>query len=82
MKEQPRRKHLHGDFYEGGDGTYYCAACDVFMPAEHFYTKSRCMSLVRHVVRYSTAIKAWRRYHKRYPELRRPEPADNLFEPV
>jgi hypothetical protein len=76
------RYYFHGDVAEHNTGLVYCAKCDLFAPAAHFY-ETGAHSWSRHTddARYKLMRKHFeRRDRPLRMEYTRPPDAPNIFE--
>jgi len=72
-----KRYYLHGDRSEENPELYFCHACDVFLPAEHF--QAPCRRCKDHMARYRYSVKALDNEIKIGSGYTRPPGSYNLF---
>jgi len=62
---QVKRYYVHGDRHEARPALYYCRACDLFQPAQHFYNGDHP---INHHKLYQSDLRLWNR-RKRFRAL-------------
>jgi hypothetical protein len=72
------RYYLHGDRHEVKPKQYYCAACDLFAPLEHFYKTGDC-HCKDHYQRYLKSQDTWKTVYASNPNYYRPKGAVSHF---
>lgn len=73
---QPRRHYVHGDQHESEPAQYFCASCDLFVPADHFEVEHAGETEER----FFASMRAWqRRPASSKINVRRPATASNLI---
>lgn len=73
---QPRRHYVHGDQSESEPSQYYCASCDLFVPAGHFEAEHAGETEER----FFASMRAWKRRPARTKiSAHRPAAAKNLL---
>lgn len=73
---QPRRHYVHGDQHESEPTQYFCASCDLFVPADHFEAEHSGETEER----FFASMRAWQRRPARNKiNVRRPRTASNLI---
>ena len=73
---QPRRHYVHGDQHESEPAQYYCASCDLFVPADHFQAEHAGETEER----FFSSMRAWQRRPARSKiSVQRPANAQNLI---
>lgn len=74
---KPRRHYVHGDQSETDASRYFCASCNLFVPAEHFDAEHPG----KNEDRFRAALVSWQRRPARTKiNVRRPAAAKNVLE--
>lgn len=69
--------YIHGDQLEGDPSLFYCSACDVFFPEDHFFGQGeKCCN---HWNKYDRAIKMLGNSEKKHKEFGRSINSINVF---
>lgn len=73
---KPRRHYVHGDQHESEPSQYYCASCDLFVPAGHFEAEHAGETEER----FFASLRTWQRRPARSKiSVHRPTTAKNLI---
>jgi hypothetical protein len=73
---RPRRHYVHGDQHESNPSQYFCASCDLFVPADHFDAEHAGEAEERF---FASLLKWQRRPAQSKMNVRRPATATNLL---
>ena len=71
----PSRYFVHGDRVDLSKDEYFCAACDVFVPRDHF-DSCHCKD---HFARYERSLASFKNLVKHGSNYTRPVRPENLF---
>ena len=71
------RHYIHGDQLEGDPSLFYCSACDVFFPEDHFFSQEeKCCN---HWDRYDGEMNMLGKSEKKHRDFGRSINSRNVF---